>query len=256
MSGGLSNILFVGQRVIRLDQVDSTNNFALGLLKGTSLQEGAVITTTRQTRGKGQRGNSWDSDPGLNITCSIILRPTFLDLAQQFDLTRVVSLAMTDVLQKLLPTHDVKVKWPNDIFVGKQKIAGILIENVVFGSQLSYSVIGIGLNVNQQQFVVNGLNAVSLANCAGHNFDLEEILQLICGAVEARYLQLRSGKLAILRELYLERLFNAGINSQFTDFNAIFEATIVDVTLDGHLILQDSSGVQRKFAMKEVAWVG
>ncbi len=256
MSGGLSNILFVGQRVIRLDQVDSTNNFALGLLKGTSLEEGAVITTTCQTRGKGQRGNSWESDPGLNITCSIILRPTFLDLAQQFDLTRVVSLAMTDVLQKLLPTHDVKVKWPNDIFVGKQKIAGILIENVVLGSQLSYSVIGIGLNVNQQEFVANGLNAVSLLNCAGHKFDLEEVLKLICGSVEARYLQLRSGKLAILRELYLERLFNAGINSQFTDFNAIFEATIVDVTVDGHLILQDLRGVQRKFAMKEVAWVG
>jgi len=256
MSGGESITLFVGQRVIRLDQVDSTNNFAMGLLKGMPLEEGAVVTTSWQTRGKGQRGNSWESAPGKNVTCSIILRPTFLDPIQQFDLTRVISLALTDVLHDLLPEEEVKIKWPNDIYVGERKIAGILIENVISGSQLSFSVAGIGLNVNQTDFNDAGEGATSLKTITGKQFDLEVVQKMIYAAVEVRYMQLRSHKERKLEIEYFSRLFKAGVLSKFTDFSAIFEARIVDVTSDGYLVLKDHTGFDRKFAMKEVGWIG
>ncbi|HTF02384.1 MAG TPA: biotin--[acetyl-CoA-carboxylase] ligase [Bacteroidia bacterium] len=256
MSGGSPSTLFVGQRVIRLDQVDSTNNFAMGLLKGMPLEEGAVVTTARQTRGKGQRGNSWESQPGQNITCSVILRPVFLEPVKQFDLTRAVSLALTDVLLDIIPQHEVKIKWPNDIFVDDRKIAGILIENILNGNQLNYSVVGIGLNVNQVDFISGGAGATSLRMVTGNAFELDGILKMICAAVEVRYLQLRGRKEDKLDEEYFSRLFKAGITSKFTDFSAIFEATIVDVTHDGLLVLKDCNGLDRKFAMKEVGWIG
>lgn len=256
MSGGDPITLFVGQRVIRLDQVDSTNNFAMGLLKGMPLEEGAVVTTTRQTRGKGQRGNSWESEPGQNITCSIILRPVFLDPAKQFDLNRTISLAVADVLSDLLPMSEVKIKWPNDIFVNEKKIAGILIENILGGNRFSYSVIGIGLNVNQTVFVSGGTGAISLRQITGEKYDLDGILKMICAAVEVRYMQLRAKKEKFISEEYFSRLFKAGISSKFTDFSAIFEATITEVTPEGFLVLKDGNGNIRKFAMKEIGWIG
>lgn len=256
MSGGSPSTMFVGQRLIRLDQVDSTNSFAMGLLKGMPLEEGAVVSTAKQTRGKGQRGNTWESQPGQNITCSIVLRPVFLDPAEQFDLTRAVSLAMTDVLNDLLPKHDIRIKWPNDIYVGQEKIAGILIENILNGSQINYSVVGIGLNVNQTEFISGAGNPTSLHKIMGRTFDLDGILKMLCAAVEVRYLQLRgNGRLRLSGE-YLARLFMAGTPTRFTDFSSVFEATIEEVTREGMLVLRDNKGNVRKFGMKEVGWIG
>lgn len=256
MSGGSPSTLFVGQRVIRLDQVDSTNNFAMGLLKGMPLEEGAVVTTAKQTRGKGQRGNSWESQPGQNVTCSVVLRPTFLDPTKQFDLTRTISLALTDVLTDLLPHCDVKIKWPNDVFVNDGKIAGILIENILSGNQINYSVIGIGFNVNQIEFISGGSGVTSLQKITGRTFEVDGILKMICAAVEVRYLQLRNSATEKISKEYYSRLFKAGTLTRFTDFTNIFEATITDVTKEGLLVLQDSNGNDRKFAMKEIGWIG
>lgn len=256
MSGEGPSTLFVGQRIIKLDQVDSTNNFAMGLLKGMPLEEGAVITTSRQTRGKGQRGNSWESQPGQNVTCSVVLRPTFLDPAEQFDLTRTISLALTDVLNDLIPQREIRIKWPNDMFIGDGKIAGILIENIITGSQISYSVVGIGFNVNQLEFLSGGQNATSLHKITGQTFNVDGILKMICAAIEVRYLQLRSKNVEKLKQEYFTRLFKAGTLTRFTDFNTVFEATIVDVTREGLLVLKDKNGNDRKFAMKEVGWIG
>jgi BirA family biotin operon repressor/biotin-[acetyl-CoA-carboxylase] ligase len=256
MSGGSPSTLFVGQRVIRLDQVDSTNNFAMGLLKGMPLEEGAVVTTAKQTRGKGQRGNSWESQPGQNVTCSVVLRPTFLDPAKQFDLTRAISLALTDVLVDLLPHYEVRIKWPNDVFVNDGKIAGILIENILSGSRINYSVVGIGFNVNQTEFLSGGSTATSLQKITGRTFEVDGILKMICAAIEVRYLQLRNNNAEKIAQEYFSRLFKAGILTRFTDFTNIFEAAIVDVTKEGLLILRDSNGNDRKFGMKEIGWIG
>ncbi len=248
--------LFVGQRIIRLDQVDSTNSFALGILKGMPVEEGVVVTSARQTRGRGQRGNSWESEPGKNITCSIVLKPTFLEPSMQFELTRVASLAITDVLNDLIPARNVSIKWPNDIYADGKKIAGILIENVLVSNRISYSVIGIGLNVNQAQFNGAGNGAVSLKMLAGTEYDLNNVLRMICAAVEVRYLQLRTGKTERLRSEYFNRLFMSGIVTRYTDFTRLFDAKILEVTNEGFLVLEMTDGAKRHFAMKEVGWVG
>jgi BirA family transcriptional regulator, biotin operon repressor / biotin---[acetyl-CoA-carboxylase] ligase len=248
--------LFVGQRVIRLDQVDSTNSFTLGILKGMQVEEGLVVTSARQTRGRGQRGNSWESEPGKNITCSIVLKPSFLDPHMQFELTRVASLALSDMLRDIIPHRNVNIKWPNDIYVDGKKIAGILIENAIVSSRISYSVIGIGMNVNQETFGVTGNTATSLKLLSGTEYDLNNLLKMLCAAIEVRYLQLRAGKPEKLRREYFERLFLAGEFTRYTDFARVFEARITEVTDEGFLVLELTDGTLRRFAMKEVGWVG
>lgn len=248
--------LFVGQRIMRLDQVDSTNSFAMGILKGMPVEEGVVITTAKQTRGRGQRGNTWESEPGKNITCSIILKPTFLDPSLQFDLTRAASLALSDVIADLLPERDIRIKWPNDIYVDGKKIAGILIENVLISNRINYAVVGIGLNVNQTEFSASGTGATSLKLLGQVEFDLNNLLRMICAAVEVRYLQLRAGKTEQLRAEYFNRLFMANIVTRYTDFTKVFDAKILEVTKEGFLVLELTDGSLRRFAMKEVGWVG
>ena len=136
--------LFPGANQIRLPSCHSTNDVASDLLAEGNIAEGTVIITDHQTKGKGQRGNSWESEPGKNLTCSLILKPKFLPVQKQFELTVVSSLAIVHTLRDLgLP--NAQVKWPNDIYYGNAKIAGILIENTVRANHLEYAVVGIGL---------------------------------------------------------------------------------------------------------------
>ena len=155
--------LFIGSNIIFLPEVDSTNSYATELLKNVNIAEGTVIHTAHQTQGKGQRGNSWEAQIASNLTTSIVLKPSFLELKNQFFLYQITALACYDLMAELLNNsqYDIKIKWPNDILVNKKKIAGILIENVITHSTLNYSVIGIGINVNQLLFT-DGINATSL----------------------------------------------------------------------------------------------
>ena len=159
--------LFIGNNIVRLNDVDSTNSFALSLLRNTEMEEGAVITAHAQTLGRGQRGNTWFSEPGKIITCSILLKPNFLNINLQFDLTRAIALGLSDLLNDLLPSSAINIKWPNDIIADGKKIAGILIENVINGTRVSTSVVGIGLNVNQQHFGIDAAHAVSISQLDG-----------------------------------------------------------------------------------------
>ncbi|MDE6431375.1 MAG: biotin--[acetyl-CoA-carboxylase] ligase, partial [Duncaniella sp.] len=121
------------------------------------------VSARRQTAGRGQRGNSWESAPGKNITMSILLRPEGLHPSRQFVISRAVSLAITGVLRRYMPASAVRVKWPNDIYVDDRKICGILIENVISSASIRQSVVGIGINVNQRRFLSDAPNPVSMA---------------------------------------------------------------------------------------------
>jgi BirA family transcriptional regulator, biotin operon repressor / biotin---[acetyl-CoA-carboxylase] ligase len=247
--------MFIGQQIVRLEEVDSTNSFGLRMLRESSTIEGTVVIAKNQTQGRGQRGNYWASESGKNLTCSILLRPSFLDAGLQFDLTRVVALGITDVLMSILPAQPIHIKWPNDIMVGKKKICGVLIENTLSGNQVSASVVGIGFNLNQSAFGEEAPRAISLAQILGHETELMLLLHDLCAAIEVRYLQLRAGKTESLRTDYLNRLFRIGIPMRFTDFKSVFEATIKNVTESGLLVVEDEDGVERKFAMKEIGMV-
>jgi BirA family biotin operon repressor/biotin-[acetyl-CoA-carboxylase] ligase len=252
MASGSPETLFIGNHIVRLGEVDSTNTFTMGLLRGADIAEGAVVIAKVQTTGRGQRGNTWFSEPGKNITCSILLKPVFLGVNRQFDLTRAVALGISDVLAELLPMSEIHIKWPNDIIADGKKVAGVLIENVLNGEQLSASVVGIGMNVNQSNFGTDAPRAVSVFQLTGKEFELEEAMRHLFAHIEARYLQLRAGHSEKIRDDYNGRLFKRGVLSRYTDFKTIFDATLENITEEGLLCLRDGDGLERRFNFKEV----
>jgi BirA family biotin operon repressor/biotin-[acetyl-CoA-carboxylase] ligase len=171
----------IGGRVIELDSVDSTNNYAAERLGLPELEHGTVILAQEQTAGRGQRGRTWISAKGLDLTFSLVLRPDMLKATGQFVLSKVAALALHDVVAEALRTSaglgggEVRIKWPNDILIGDRKVAGILIQNELAGDRVVSSVVGIGLNVNSSDLHV-GLLSTSLRAESGHPFDRPELL--------------------------------------------------------------------------------
>jgi BirA family biotin operon repressor/biotin-[acetyl-CoA-carboxylase] ligase len=162
------------KKIIYLNEVESTNNYANQLILSDAAEEGTVVLAQYQTHGKGQHGNVWESETGKNLLMSIIWYPGFLPASQQFMISKIVSIAITDCVNDII--DDCKIKWPNDIYIGNQKLAGILIENSVKGSHLSSSVVGIGLNVNQQVFISAAPNPVSLFQITGVIYEISELM--------------------------------------------------------------------------------
>jgi len=188
----ITNTLFVGKVAKHLHQIDSTNSYAKKMVAKSSPAEGTVIYADIQTQGRGQIGSKWNSAPHKNLIMSVILYPKFLAVGKQFQLNKIVSLAIIDLLQPLLPQQSLKIKWPNDIYVGKQKIAGILIENSLSQQLIKDTVIGIGLNVNQTQFDSRLPNPTSLQLLTGKVYQPTQLLATLCQCLEKRYLQLKA----------------------------------------------------------------
>lgn len=232
--------LFVGKTYIKLNEVSSTNNYITDLLNNNkqTLLEGLTVFTQCQTAGKGQRGNVWKSEVGKNLLVSYLFYPKFLIIKDYFNLNIFVSLAMTDLLKNLLvnDNYDIKIKWPNDIYVNNKKIAGILIENSFQKYHIAQSVIGIGININQINFEDLSDKATSLKLLTKKDFEAEEILNLYSYYLEKRYLQLKSSKKNLKIE-YLNFLFRRDILAKYKYHNKIIDAKIENVADDGRLIL-------------------
>jgi BirA family biotin operon repressor/biotin-[acetyl-CoA-carboxylase] ligase len=246
--------LFVGQNLITIKQIDSTNNFLKNTLSNSKpLPEGTVIMAESQYAGRGQQLNRWHSDDGKNLTFSILLKPSFLPLAQQFDLTRAVSLGIINAFEPLLGDK-LKIKWPNDIYYGDQKLGGILIENIVQGSQIKNSIIGIGLNINQEAFPLEVPNAVSLKQILHRDYDLKILLSEICKNIEVAYLNLKAGKLDVVRNTYLQRLYWLNEDRSFKTNGLSFRGTINNVKPNGLLVVHN--GVEElEFNLKEIQFL-
>jgi BirA family biotin operon repressor/biotin-[acetyl-CoA-carboxylase] ligase len=250
--------LFVGQSCIHLKRVDSTNSYASELLDKTKPAEGTFMYTFEQEKGRGQRGNTWDSEPNKNVACSIILYPSFLQANKQFLLTKITSLAVADLMAELLKsspkTPDIKIKWPNDIYVDNKKIAGILIENSLRESNIQSAIIGIGINCNQLTFN-SKMNATSLALVANKEFDLMQVIELLCEFIEARYLQLKANKQENIDADYLQRLYQIGEWHYYSSNNQLFEGKIVGSSPFGKLQILIKSGDVKEFDLKEIKFV-
>lgn len=246
--------LFVGQNLITIKQVDSTNNFLKNSLTNSKpLPEGTVIMAESQYAGRGQQLNRWHSQDGKNLTFSILLNPGFLPLGQQFDLTRAVSLGIINALSPFLGDQ-LKIKWPNDIYFADGKLGGILIENLVQGTKIKNSVIGIGLNINQEKFPLEVPNAVSLKQILLKDYDLKLILSDICKNIEAVYLILKAGHFDVVRKGYLARLYWLNERKLFKAGGQIFEGVIENVREDGVLILNNGSGTS-EYTQKEIEFL-
>lgn len=247
-----ANTLFVGKNVVFVPECHSTNTLASQLSQNSPVSEGTVVITRHQTAGRGQRGNTWTVQPGLNLTLSVSLNPGFLAIKNQFFLNITTSLAVRDVLVEHLSMADISIKWPNDILVHGRKICGILIENQLTGSAIQNSIVGIGLNVNQNNFEL--ANATSMVLESKRQFDLQEIFESLMGKLEARYLQLRQQKYTVQKTEYLQSLYRRGERHHFEAGGATFQGEIVGVDEEGRLAV-NAGNQMRYFEVKQIRYL-
>lgn len=235
--------------------VDSTNEYLKNKLsKSTPFAEGTVIMAVQQVAGRGQQGTVWHSERGKNLTFSVLLNPTFLDPIHQFRLTVAISLALTNWLEPLLQ-HPVKIKWPNDIFVDDKKIAGILIENQLTGKNWKSAIVGIGINVNQTEFVEPiSKRSCSIKQILHRDSNIPELLSDLCFSLEEEYLALKSGEHEMQLALYKQHLYRLGEPHSFLIDGIKVGGVLRGVTDKGRLII-DFNGHITDFDIKEVAFV-
>lgn len=252
MQNNTFSTLFVGQNLIKLKEVDSTNNYLKELLsKSEPLPEGTAIMADNQFAGRGQQNSVWQTEVGKNISASIYLKPSALALNKQFYLNMAVSLAVSEALSHFIP-QGIKIKWPNDMYYLNKKVGGILIENTLTGSSIKSSVIGIGLNINQEHFAEDiSHKATSVFRILHREVQLEVIMEKLFVFMEKYYLILKSGKFSILHNIYLERLYNFGISGLYKQGGEVFEGIIDGVEENGQLLM-NVGGSQKLFNFKEI----
>ncbi len=247
--------LFIGTNVIFLSETESTNSYAIELLKNVKVINGTVVHTYNQTKGRGQRGNTWMSENARNLTFSVILTNDILGSFNQFYLSKIAALACYDLMSHYLNSSqfDIKIKWPNDILVNTQKIGGILIENVFNGQKLQYSVIGIGLNINQLNF--DGIsNAISIAKLRGE-INIDEALKAFYRYLEKYALFLKQQKLEAINELYFGRLYGYKTIIPFKLNQQVVNYFVDGVNVDGKLRLLDEKKQIYLFDNKEIEFI-
>lgn len=244
--------LFIGKNYLKFDELPSTNSWLMERLSVQHFPEGTVVFAKHQTQGKGQRGTVWTAEQTSSLTFSVLLKPTFLPIANAYDLSICIALALHDCLNELRPGF--KIKWPNDIYFEDKKVAGVLIENQMNKSSYQNAVVGIGLNVNQKSFV-NLPNAISLKQILGVQFPVDKVLERLCETIEGRYLQLRASKYEHLKQSYLNSMYRYNETHSFRSQKMEFTATIIDVLRSGRLLMELPNGEKQDFDIKEILFL-
>ena len=242
--------MIIGSRFIFRENLDSTNAYAYRLLKEGTLPEGTVIHTNYQTAGKGRKSHSWESEGGKNLLFSIVLFPNDILVGDQFIISMAISLGICDFLKAFV--RDCRIKWPNDIYVEYDKIAGILIENSITGNRIENTIAGIGLNINQEEFLSDAPNPVSMKILTGKSYDLAVMLDQLAVKLDKRYKQLISGNLPKIRKEYIASLFRLNEWNNYKTGSRIIYGRIVSVTNAGCLQIEDSCQKIREFSFGEV----
>jgi len=232
--------------LVKLHATTSTNDELRARFRESEIPHLTTIYSLSQSQGRGNRGTTWQSEEGKNLTFSVLVSDNFVGMTP-FDLNQIVSVAMVEWLKKDLKIQ-AKIKWPNDILSVQKKLAGILIENTYLKNQLTHSIIGIGLNVNQEEFV-NLPQAISLKNITGKSFNLEELLlQFLSHLDNALKNREKTVKKYLLHFYKYEQQMNFEINDE------IINATVKGVTQNGELLLE-KEGQLTAYDLKQVRWV-
>ncbi len=249
----VNNTIFTGKVLIEFKQLDSTNDYAMSLVRSDAAKEGMLITTKDQTKGKGQRGRVWQSQAGKNIAMSVIYQPNTIHHKQAY-LNKCVAIACHQLIAEQLGGEEVRIKWPNDIYYQDQKLAGILIENVYAGNQLTNSVIGIGINVNQVKFPDELVNPISLKLIVGGNLHISSLIVRLCELLEQQYLLFKRDEWGIIQANYLERLYRfQEVGNYMTSYGEL-SGRITDVNENGQLVLQTDAN-EFVFNVKELEFL-
>ncbi len=240
--------------LIRIDETESTNLYLKQQLTDTSVEEFTVIVADFQTKGRGQMGNSWHSENGQNLLFSLLIFPDKVAANEQFVISQIVSIALVEVLLEYI--SDVSIKWPNDIYYGDKKIAGILIENNLIGKTIESSIIGVGLNVNQSSFPQYLENPSSLNIITSKIFDIDVILSKFMHNFMSLYENLRNESRLNIEHTYMKLLYRRNGYHWYADDKGLFKAKIEKVASTGHLWLNvENEFVPRVYAFKEVRFI-
>ncbi len=242
------------RRLIRLEEIDSTNSYMKLLLRKEKLDEGTIVVADYQDRGRGQMGNGWSSEKGKNLLFSLLIYPDEVQANAQFIISRIASLAVKNTLDRF--TDDIRIKWPNDIYWREKKICGMLIENDLLGKHIENSVIGIGINVNQERFPSDLPNPVSLKQIIGSEQDREYLLDIFRREFFMLYREFQNGGVKAIEDEYMLDLYRVNEYHWYKDANGHFQAIIEDVLPSGHLVVKTrSEGEKRTYTFKEIAFV-
>ena len=245
--------MIIGSVIRHYEKVSSTNDLASVMLRSDKPAEGTVITAAFQEGGRGQKGNSWESEPGKNLLMSVILYPLMIMPEEQFVISQMVSLAVYDLIRTETP--HVRIKWPNDIYVRDDKIAGILIEHSIMGNAISSTVAGIGLNVNQTEFGSTLPNPVSLVQVTGREYDLSAVTRELISLLDIRYAGVISGRTDELADAYHKSLYRCGEWHRYSDRNGEFRGMIEGVGPGGLLIVRKEKGPAKEYAFREIDYI-
>lgn len=243
----------IGKEIRYAESLDSTNLSLSKLLRTESVEEGLVLRTDFQIKGRGYSKNHWESAAGENLLFSFILKPHFLNASEQFEIAKMVSLAIHEYLHSF--AEGFKIKWPNDLFFGDKKIAGMLIEHSVHGDQLSHSIVGIGLNLNQEQFSEQAGRPVSLRTITQASYHPQTEMNKLIDRLNAGYARLRSGDRRLMHEEYLQHLYRFDEWSTYQSGDLIFEGRIRGVNEFGQLLLERKNGSYWIVSFKEVEFL-
>lgn len=242
--------------IVYVDEAVSTNSLMASHVSG--FEHGSAIAAYRQTGGRGQRGNSWESEPGKNLTFSVMLCPSVVTASRQFELSQVVSIAIIKVLREMLGTDDICIKWPNDIYYKDRKLAGILIENSITGARIKRSIVGIGLNVNQETFTSDAPNPVSLTNITGQTYDLDSLLETLIKRIVADFNEYEQDPHPIKMAANYRYLLWRG--EDYWPYREVatgreFKARIAAISPTGPMTLAFDSGEFKTYSFKEVEFL-
>lgn len=236
---------YFGSHIIQIDRVSSTNNYAAKLLNQTKIPFGAVIMAQFQDDGRGQRGAVWQSKSGENLLFSAILDGSLMKECPPFYLSKCVAVSIKDTLSFFLK-HKIHLKWPNDVLVERRKIAGVLIESQWKGNNLFSSIIGVGLNVNQTHFEY-GFDATSMKLLSANDYDLKEVLQVLCTKLNFNFNRLLSKEYSDLQQDYLSSLYKYNEKTHFKIGDKLEEVVLKDVNENGMVSLEMLGGKIKEY---------
>ena len=245
--------MIIGSNLLFFQNLPSTNAHTFDLLKKSKLPEGTILYTNYQSAGKGYSGNKWESEDGKNLLISIILYPSFIKPEDHFLISMVISLGVCDFLMRFIP--ECSIKWPNDIWVNNDKIAGLLLESSLTGNQIEFTVAGIGLNINQQRFLSNAPNPVSLNQLTGVNYDLPSSLEILASDLDKRYKQLIGGNYGQIKKEYISKLYRLNRWHEFRDKNGLYRGRVLTVGDYGRLIIEKQNGKISEYSFKETEFI-
>lgn len=245
-----------GKNIIRFERLDSTNKKARELQKEKDLPEGSIIICHEQYAGRGYAASNWESEAGMNITATWVLKPIFLKADKQFAITKAVSVAVNETVKNLYNGNlPVTIKWPNDIYVDDKKIAGILVENNIMGNDIKDCFAGIGLNVNQVIFSSDAPNPVSLKLLTGKGVDTDICLNVLAENLQKYYHQVREYGPDTLNAKYRNSLYRLGKLSEFISNGRNFQGTIMGTDYYGRLEVRLKTGEIKLFDFKEISFI-